>query len=224
MGLDVYLYKADRIPTEEDLKEENNFNEKNIEFPSTKYPTHYFKVGYFRSSYNQSGINSVLGSLIKMDLYDIFDVGDNEYTIDPSWNMALVKTKKAIELYKTHLNSPAGKYGISTIYNFDRGTAKNAEEAFYIFKKQLETHSKNAGAFDSYSCNEGTFYLGDPLKIVGIMQTKGKFGDETYMIYEKEGFKPEDDYYLQALEIVKETIEYVLAQDDGMKYYFHWSS
>ena len=225
MGLDIYLYKANRIPTRDDLNEEKHtsFDEENIELPSIKYPNHYFKIGYLRSSYNQSGINSVLGNLIKMDLYDIFDVDNKEYVVDPNWNMALMKTNRAINLYKEYLNSPVGKYGISTIYNFDRGTAKNSEEAFDIFKKQLENFSKNAGAFDSYSCSEGTFYLGDPLKVVGVMQTKGKFGDETYLVYEKPEFKPEDDFYLQALEVVQETIEYVLAQKDGMKYYFHWS-
>jgi len=228
MGLDVYLYKADKFPTEDDMNEEKNgvFSEEGVEIPSAKYPKHYFKIGYFRSSYNENGINTVLGTLINMDLYDIFEKEKDDYVVVPNWVSVLHKTNEAIKKYTEHLNSPVGKYAITTIYGFNRGGAKSKDDAFDIFKKQFEAHAKNAPtSFDSYSCNDGTFYLGEPLKVVGVIKGRGTgiHSDEDYIIFEKDEKIIEDDFYLQALEIVKETIEYVLAQKDDKKYYLHWS-
>lgn len=44
-----------------------------------------------------------------------------------------------------------------------------------------------------------------------------------YVIYEKPR-SDQPDYYLTALRIVKETIEYVLAQPDRQKFFLRWSS
>jgi hypothetical protein len=220
MGLDVYLYKADRVPTNKDLDEDQPdfepFKETEIEFPSKLHPEHYFKVGYFRSSYNESGINTVMRNWGGMDLYDIFDV-DIDYIVTPDWQKALKKVNKALEKYEKHLSSPNGKYSITTMYNFRDGVVNDAAEAFDIFKKERERNC----SFDSYSCSNGTFYMGNPLKLVGFIN--GKSG-ETFLVYENEEDKLKDNWYYKALEIVKETIEYVLDQKDGMKYYFHWSS
>jgi len=226
MGLDVYLYKAKTIPTNDDMNDENEkaFKEEGVETPSLRYPKHYFKIGYFRSSYNESGINTVLGNAIGTDLYDIFDVGADSYVVSPNWEMALIKVNKAIKDYTELIESPMGKYSVTTIHNFTRGNVKNPKEALDVFREELEKKKKDDRTFDSYICSLGNFYLGSPLKVAGIISGSGTgFREgETYVIYEMDK-EAEGDFYLQALEIVQETIEYVLAQKDKLKYYLHWS-
>jgi hypothetical protein len=77
----------------------------------------------------------------------------------------------------------------------------------------------------SYSSSRGEFYFGKPLEIVGVISgVKKRFFVEEhlpcqYLIYKDDSL----DWYLQAVEIMIATVEYVLAQADSEKYYLHWS-
>ena len=197
-----------------------------IQMDSKLYPDHYFKIGYFRSSYNAGGINSVLGKLIGKDLYYILNAKD-EYAFKPDWQQALSLCNDVIEELRTLLQR-IGKYRISffgqkTFLGRDVGSSKTKSErdALEVF---LEEINKKGALNYNYSSMAGEFFMHSPLKVVAILQAKNGI----YAIYEGEDDEKEAYagywWYLCALEIVKETIEYVLSQPDMDKYYLHWSS
>ncbi len=199
-------------------------NEEEVEINSKKYPEHYFKVGYFRSSYNDGGINQVLGNTIGKDLYYIFEPGD-EYEITPDWKKARIRAKEVYDEYDKFLKEK-GNLRCSFIRLVSYGTVKlpsSDQEAIAAFLSEVDKKEKAKGPFDSYSNALGDFFLKDPARIKALIKGK-KYGNDLglYMIEEIDG-KIEDDWYLQALEIVIETIDYVLAQKDKKNYYFHWS-
>jgi hypothetical protein len=190
-----------------------------IELDSKLYPEHGFKIGYFRSSYNGSGINNLLRDLGIPDLYDIFCHDDDEYEFVPDWANALNVVQEAI----VQLKKDKG-YRVETIsanmFSPD-DVAKNPLEAMELFKKQL--NEKKSKDFNWYSNKDGHFYMDNKgLEVHGLIPGKD-FIDRpcTYVVFKvKDGNK----YYLQALEIVKETIEYVLAQENPQAYYLRWSA
>jgi hypothetical protein len=215
-----------------------------IEEDSKLYPENYFKIGYLRSSYNASGINSYLKQFDIPDLYEIFEP-NNEYEFTPNWNKALNTVNESIKLYSEHLNSPAGGIRImkirANIFGTEKGP-KNEKEALDIVKDELKRHmdqtSNPFGSGSGYSNAKGEFDF-DGIKCVAFMMgTDSSFssGPCCYIAYtendreltklgevENKLDRKEKDWYLQALEITRETIEYVLAQKDPQCYYLHWS-
>ena len=200
-----------------------------VELPSKLYPEHYFKIGYFRSSYNSSGIERILGNLGIGGLYEIFEPNE-EYEFTPDWKKAHQRVNESIAEYEAHLAGIAGKYGIMKIgYNMfkkENSLPQNEEAAWQIFKKEVEGKD-DLSLFDWYSNGDGHFFLKDPPKVVaaipGVENILGK-APCVYLFYDKEREEGKKDWYLQALEIVREAIEYVLAQPDPQNYYLHWSS
>lgn len=193
--------------------------QKIVKLPSNIHPEHYFKIGYFRSSYNDSGINTVLENAIGESLYSIFDVGNNDYIITPDWNAAKKKAEDVRERYRKYLEESRG-YAIESI-DLPMKTVDSETDAMNLFKKALD---ENAGApFRSYSSAEGSYFL-DGLKTHAMFATKGMFRPRILAVCKRpDEWSPESDYYLQALDIVIETIEWVLSQPDKEKYVFHWS-
>lgn len=190
-----------------------------IEQDSKLYPEHGFKIGYFRSSYNGSGINNLLRDLNIPDLYDIFCHDDDDYEFVPDWANALDVVQESIKLLKKDQG-----YRVETIsanmFSPD-DVAKNPVQAMELFKKQL--NEKKSKDFNWYSNRDGHFYMDKKgLEVHGLIPGKD-FIDRpcTYVVYHmKDGNK----FYIQALEIVKETIEYVLAQENPQAYYLSWSA
>lgn len=199
-------------------------NKTRIEHNSSKYPYHYFKVGYFRSSYNGGGINRILSNFGIADLYEIFERDrDDEYTFRPNWANVKINALKAINELRAVPNLRCFNVG----WNEFKGSPQNAtvtneEEAMQIFiEKSKSFRDDNDGGFSS---SDGDFYP-KGLKIFGLISGVNKrfFVNEklpsTYVICEGE-----NEWYIQALEIVVETVDYVLSQSDTDKYYLHWSS
>lgn len=189
-----------------------------IEQDSKLYPEHYFKIGYFRSSYNGSGINNILRDLNIPDLYDIFEHDNDDYEFAPNWAEALNVVRDSIDMLKKDKG-----YRVETIsanmFSPD-DVAKSPVEAMENFQKQL--HEKRGKEFNWYSNRDGHFYLGKKgLDVKALIPGKDYMGKPcTYAIFQnKDGNK----YYLEALEIVKETIEFVLAQENPQAYYLSWS-
>ena len=190
-----------------------------IEEDSVLHPEHYFKIGYFRSSYNSSGINNILRDLGIPDLYDIFSHDNDEYEFSPDWNYALKIVNESISLLKKDKGYRVESVA-ANLFAADEVPVTPAA-ALEIFNKQLQEKSKNK-EFLCYSNKDGEFYLDNAgLKVHGLIPGKDMFQRPcTFIIY-----KPKDanKYYLQALAIVKETIEYVLAQKNPQEYYLSWS-
>lgn len=261
MGLEVYLYKANRqklLVAEQQEKKFEKYSEKKwkekkgtmsqkgrdalstelekkalsmglnkwggipdevetrIELPSGKYPEHMFKIGYFRSSYNDSGVNNILRQITGEDLYDVFNPND-EYRIYPDWEEARSKT---IELLEKMLDFSKnnGELFIQKIYKSPTRELGQKEVMDIVLKEKNAAHT-----FPCYSNPYGLFSFDKPLQVVAIIDTKNIIyiatkGDIDNCPDEGNG------WYIQALQIVLETIDYVLEQPDKEEYFFHWSS
>lgn len=214
-----------------------------------KYPDHYFKVGYFRSSYNEGGINRVLKAAVNMDLETIFpEAKGKEYLFTPNWGRALENVKMVMQAYYEHLSGPAaGTYIFSVSLFRALNTTKPAwadektdprlripndtREALELYKYHAEKDKKDPhksleGEPAGYSNFFGHFHINAPMEVLAVIPggKKAFLGPEVYIVAKNKDFKkPEDDWYYQALDIVKTTIEFVLAKPDPEKYYLRWS-
>lgn len=192
---------------------------KSIKMPSKIHPKHYFSIGYFRSSYNGSGINRVLSNIGLDTLQEIMGVSDGDYEVFHDWKKCLKNVDTVLKQYREHIASPLGRFGVIEVGRpFGEPNISTAEEAFKLFAKERE--SNRPGGFTSYSNVNGEFYH-DGMKIHAIIPSSNRFV-MSYLVYERET-DDEGDFYLQALEIVKETCQYVLGQKDPENYYMHWS-
>jgi len=197
-----------------------------IETNSSLYPDHYFKIGYFRSSYNASGMERILSNLNIPGLHDIFKV-DGEYEFQPNWNDSLIRVNGSIELIKNLIDRGDNFRCVKFNWNEFNGDPNDyqvdsEQKALEVFLK--EKNNKHGGG--DYSNSNGTFYFDEPLKVSGVIMGVNKrffVGEKlpcNYLIFKDD----ELNWYLQALEIVKETIEFILSKSDINKYYLHWSS
>lgn len=197
-----------------------------IELPSVRHPSHdLFKIGYFRSSYNSSGIDRILRtSCDGKSLSWIFKVANDEYHVQPDWRASRKRAEAALE----DLRNQAVRYGglkVETIdfIRFKQGEVPSDEkQALELIQKHIEQQAKSS--FGSYSSSEGWFFLDKPREVVSIVPGITTFlGQTSPCVYV--AFKEEDSYkfYCEALEIVIETIDYVLSQPNPEDYVLHWS-
>jgi len=211
MGLDVCLYHCPKDGAEP-LR---------IEKFSQLHPNHLFKIGYFRSSYNEHGFNSTMDCLGLPTLYDIFPCASqsDDYFIHPDWKQSKVLAEKALRKFRKFLKSPASKYKVTFVSGINNVSSR--QEALATFLEEVEMH-KNSKRFPAYFNGKGAFFLSKPLKVRGVISGQNSIGSQgVYLIYDAE----EDFYlwYLQALEIVKETIDWVLQQKSPTEYVLGWS-
>lgn len=194
---------------------------------------HLFKIGYFRSSYNEIGIESVLGNLDLPTLHDIFQPGE-EYEFKPDWNAALAKVNQAIQGYEQHLNGGLGKFKITKISPlWDEGVS-NEKQALELFGQQLEKSNQQSEKHN-WSTKDGGFFFSGHLKVHAIITKTFNPSDandlvgriinrpSVFVVYEKES-EDKEDWYLTALKIVRESIEYVLSQPDKDDFFLTWSA
>lgn len=206
-------------------------SEEKIELPSTLDADHCFKIGYFRSSYNESGINRVMRNLGLPDLDGIFKAG-NQYEFAPDWDSALEAVDVAIAGYETHLGGALGGYAVTQISPMFGHGVDTEQDAMALFKTVLsQQHGPDCRSFSN--C-DGYFFL-DGMKVAAIVTKKftppaandliGRIINtpSVFVIYEKQPSDGKEDWYVTALKIVRETIQYVLAQPNRGDYYFHWS-
>jgi hypothetical protein len=193
-------------------------DKKKIEEHHPKYPDHYFKIGYLRSSYNDSGIERILGNMGLPTLGDVFNHEREDYIFQPNWENSLKNINSLIKDF-----SMKGPYRVHDVSpNLFRGPNANSEkEAMDIFVKELSKKDGRDSEMNSYTNSEGEFYLSEPLKVVAMIPgTSNLLGERpcTYIVTESD-----NTWYVQALEIVRDTIQFVLDQEDKEKYYLRWS-
>lgn len=203
-----------------------------VDEPSSLYPEHLFRVGYFRSSYNEGGVNSVLRNLDIPDLYDIFPHED-EHEFTPDWQAAKVTCQDSIEQLKAYIGSDSGKYRTIKILEMrfnDQTYPSTEREAIEIFLKKRDENAKHnedlKRKYFDFSCREGEFFLRG-LKVYAVLPGKTSgYGEVSYMIVENDANDPDEglNWYVQALEVVLETIEYVLKTGEPERYRLSWSS
>jgi hypothetical protein len=233
----LYRVKADFLKKELGLDSvgSDEANSKTIEEDSTLYPDHMFKIGYFRSSYNGGGINSVLTNFVGMDLYYIFNRNRNdEYHFQPDWADVIKRCDEVLSAFENKILEVGGLYktfdvGMNMFESIETlGDRCNSEEdALHLFTAEITRYmtNKKSGTYrgiGSYTNSNGEFFFDKPLNIVSLVPGTKYKRPVTYVIYK------EDDetlnWYRNAIEIVKETAEYVLTQPDTNKYYLAWSS
>lgn len=216
--------KYDRHATVEELED----------MPSKVDPTHMFKLGYFRSSYNEGGIERVMRNLGLPTLHDIFGVTGDEYEIRPDWNTALTRVCEAIDGYAAFLASDAGRFRVTNIRPmFDHGV-KTKKEALDLFLQQMKQNSERGADWSDYSNSSGNFWLKGikvhavitktyerprPGDVIGALIN----GPAVFVVYEQGREDGKEDWYLTALRIVRESIEFVLAQPNKQHFYLVWS-
>ena len=186
-----------------------------VEHPHPDYPDHYFQIGYFRSSYNEGGIERILRNLELPTMHDIFQKGDEEYAFQPNWQDALTRVTDLIEKFKEK-----GAYRVHAVTAnfFSESEIKSEAQALAAFTAEL---SRENPLKSNYSNKTGEFYMTDPLKVLAMIPGKYKLLRERDCVYVVT--ESDNTWYIQALEIVKATCEYVLAQADINQYYLHWS-
>lgn len=185
-------------------------NKKLIEQDSVNYPDHLFKVGYFRSSYNDGGINRILDDLGIPGLYDIFLPNEELYWIQPDWERALGVVEESIKQLKK-----IGNYRISEIHKSASSQIKEKPKFDQILEEFFKEKNLAQDPLGNYRTAKGIFYFEDPLVIRAILP----HNNGVFIVSEED-----NTWYLQALEIVKETIEFVLKQEDKQNYWLSWSA
>jgi hypothetical protein len=192
---------------------------KTIEIDSRIHPDNMFKIGYLRSSYNSGGINSVLKRIGCPDLYDIFEPGDNYYvTVD--WQQAQARAKIAVDRLREYMSSEMAAYDVIEVSGFDPVGSK--EEALALLKQELGRKSAFGGGYS----NRAGDWFPEGLQIVGAVPGKSSFmGQPTYFLFTKsDEVGGNYKWYLEALEVTQEMIDYVLAQPDPDNYFLSWSA
>jgi hypothetical protein len=113
-------------------------------------------------------------------------------------------------------------------YGLSHNGINNVQDALEVWKKRYSEEKNRDKSFlgGSFSCKEGEFFMDKPIEVCAIMPgfKKGFIRAQepcTYVIYKnKEGYK----WYIEALEIVVETIDWVLKQKKPEQFLLHWSS
>lgn len=189
-----------------------------IEINSEKYPDHYFKVGYFRSSYNEGGIERILRNLGLPTMSDIFEHND-EYHFQPNWERALVNVKSLIEdlktkgAYRVHHVSP-------NIFNREPSKVVSEKAALDVFLEEVGKHMDHEEKFN-YSNSVGEFSFAEPMKVLAMIPGTYEMFGKRECVYVVTG--SDNTWYVNALEIIQETIEYVLSKENKEQYYLCWS-
>lgn len=216
-------------------------SEKEVRQNSEKHPEHMFKIGYFRSSYNSGGINSVLRTATGMDLYYIFREGDKseDYRFAPDWKASLDRAKKAREAFADHLNRVGSVKVVEAGANYflgDEGLPKDKAQIMTLFKVEQERHNErfkdgHEDPFSSkdenwYSNRDGHYFLGKGARLLAAIPGKGFGGKTTTYLVIRDGADAEieKNWYLQALDVVVETCEFVLRHKNPEEFIFHWSA
>lgn len=198
-----------------------------IEHASPRHPDHYFKIGYFRSSYNDGGINNVLRRAGLGGLYEIFEPADRDRFV-PDWRACLDRARGTLTEWQAHRARSGGvdiMRAESNPFTDPRELACSEHAALERYITQRDGYVKRKGFSGHYSNRDGEFMMDEPLRVRAIIAgTHDGFAGVRpcqYVVYEQQG---DSDWYGQALEIVIETIEWVLAKPDHEKYALRWSS
>jgi hypothetical protein len=194
-----------------------------IEMNSKLYPDHYFKIGYFRSSYNNAGIERILRNLGLPTMANIFDHQKEDYYFQPNWEESLTRLNDVIEKFKT-----SGAYRVESVHSniFGESEIKSEKDALSAFmneiKRDYEFNEKNPEREKyNYSNSVGEFSFNEPKKVLALIPGKYTILGERECVYVVT--ESDNTWYINALEIIKETIEYVLSLENREQYYLHWS-
>lgn len=215
--------KSLALATELGLDEWGSGKQEKIEKPSKAHPDHYFKIGYWRSSYNDTGINRILEQTIGETLYSIAGVDGEEYRLQPDWVLCRANAISAKERFIAAME--AAPFGAHFVSDYEFGDAKpdSAEVALTTFLEQYRKWKdrEDRDEFSSYSNRGGEFHL-KGMQVYAIMPGIHGAGFRqrgAWIVFKREDWQ----WYVDALDIVIETCDYVLSHPDNDKFWLHWS-
>jgi hypothetical protein len=73
----------------------------------------------------------------------------------------------------------------------------------------------------NYSNSNGEFSFHEPQKVLAMIPGTYKIFNEQPCVYVVT--ESDNSWYIQALEIIRDTIKYVLSKENKEQYYLHWS-
>lgn len=230
---DRYSLELDFLKSSYGKNEDSDLpGRENIEINSLIHPDHMYKIGYFRSSYNESGLNSKLRTWLGEDLSSIFNPSE-KYIFSPNWSDSKQKARAVLEKLKNYFEE-SGHYDViklqpSLFSQPGSSDVDSDKKALDIFLKEVESRKKSKFSFTDYSNSFGTFSFGEePIKVRGVINGStdsyvNSFNKRDCFYLIVEGTGEGRMWYLNALDVVVETCDYVLAKSDPEKYYLHWS-
>jgi hypothetical protein len=188
-----------------------------IEEPHPLYPDHYFKIGYFRSSYNSGGIEKILRNLGLPTMSDIFDHEGEDYHFQPNWEESLVRCEDAIQQF-----IQKGAYRVHHVSGnmFQPPKIHSEKEALDVFMEELNKYKPNEEGYNYNNIN-GEFSFHEPQKVLAMIPGTYKIFNEQPCVYVVT--ESDNTWYINALQIVRDTIKYVLSKENKEQYYLHWS-
>lgn len=198
-----------------------------VEQDSTQHPTHTFSIGYFRSSYNRMGTNTFLLDRVGKDMWWVFGQDQVTSKVQPDWAQA----KARAELLWDELNQWLLEFGnlgvIEVPFSKHKDLPQDAVRAFGNYaENRKQQGSRSSGCYS----NGLGFFCDNPggLEVVAVMPgvtptLQALLGGSpvdvpmvqpaVYVVFRF----PEGDgvpWYLQALDIIRETCDWVLAQPE----------
>ena len=204
-------------------------NVSRIEQPSNVHPDHLFKVGTMVDTMDEFALSVVLGNLGIHGIHAIF--GDHvqyvnkgggiEY-IRPDWSRCFDNVCDAKSALVKAV-SEGRNFMVSTLSGVPSVSLKSPYEAVSMFQEQRAY--AHAHKLDRNYVNQlGWFFMNKPLSIraaiSGTVITGGVPVPATYLVY-----NVDMDWYMKALDIICETIEYVLSRsDDRNKYWLKFDT
>lgn len=220
MGLDVYLSNTKLRPVNADA------DWRKVELPSVRFPDHLFKVGYWRSSYNHSGFDHVMCERLGADatLAAIAGATDDSYEHFPDWYAIIERAKDVKERWIAAGKSVADQLRVieTMLVGPNSGDAYPYDSERELLDEVAGEIADDKDAFlSAYHSGKKSFFR-DGIPVVAVALVKRRFGGTALALVSKVSSE-HLDWYTQALDIVIETAEYVLAQDDPSEWYLIWS-
>ena len=203
-----------------------------ITIDSALYPEHPFKVGDFHSSYNDGGFNRVVRETLGKDgLYWIFEPHqERDDYILPDWPACLQRAQELRDEWITYVSTqgPFRVFHVGSNLSVDPLTLEARDELSALalfFKERKRAMSVN------YKNKDGYFFPAEALTVRALIRgsmdisqgednMQGERVPMLYAIYEASDM----DWYTQALEIVAEMCEWVLARDDPSQFVLSWGA
>lgn len=185
---------------------------------SSKWPEHICSKTYLRSSYNENGLNSILRRLGLVDLYSVFDRGEDAPSrFVPDWTATRAR---AAELLAAYREIADGLDVIEVRDSFSPPRLGDEAEVLRFARKEL-AKKPPFDDFGGWSTSDGLF-VPSGVNVVAIVRGRpGLLGTGVYYVTKRE-LTPETDWTGQGLEIVVEMCDYVLGEPGVFGLY--WSA
>ena len=228
MGLDVYLVRAP-VPFADWEAWGDGYE--TVEHDSCLHPDHLFKVGYFRSSYNGGGFNTYVDQRTGRDLYWVMGgEGVNQSKVLPDWR---AMQQRAVQLRDElsqwlRVNGDLGVLHVGFSKHAD--LPMDRQQALERYADNANRHQGMPGS--DYSNALGYFSQG--LDVVGVLPGTsptlhallGRSHTDVpmvepcvYVVFRYPAGQGAA-WYMDALDVVEETCDYVLHRDKDERPYY----